>query len=620
MTGSEWPSTGGGRMRRTRREVLAAATLSGLAFAALARGAPYVPSTRLDQPSVGTFNLSYRSPRLAKFVDPLPVPPTRGLGGEIVMAEARHRFHRDLDPAPSWGYGGQSHLGPTIEAQRGEQTPTTFVNALGTHVLWRDIDRTLHGASDADRWRPQTVVHLHGAPNPPDADGHPMAAFRPGSRQTYAFGLDLEAATLWYHDHAMGTTRLSVYAGLAGMFFVRDAFDTGEHDNPLGLPAGEYEIPLVISDKLFERNGRLRYQGTPVVPQDQWGGGLCGDVIVVNGKAWPRLEVDRGVYRFRAVNGTQLNDYRLELSNRMPFWVIGGDGGLLDAPVAVQALDIAPGERYDLLVDFSSLAPGECVDLRNTMRISWAGRMIGGVQVPDVMRFVARAARGRVTRVPATLRGGTGRPVRLPAVAEPSRLRPASLNVSVNLRGIRGMTALVMNMNNLRFSDPEVEAPEQGTVERWDLVNLDLTIQVHAMHLHLAQFRVLGRQDVNVERLLRDHPTPPLGRRWVPSPAGYRRGRLEPPAPYETGWKDTVRCPRGQVTSIVVRWPTAGELGFDPDAPFVTPAGETEQGYVWHCHLLDHEDHEMMLPLRVVAPGGAGDAGIVRRVCALPPR
>lgn len=615
MTGSSVPGSGGRSVRRTRRQVLAGAALGGLGLAANAVAAPYVPSGRRDQPRVGSFGLEYKSPRLARFVDDLPVPPRRALGGDIVMAEARHRFHRDLNAVPSWGYDGMTHLGPTIEALRGERTSTTFVNDLGRHVMWRDIDRTLHGASDGDRWRPPTTVHLHGAPNRPAHDGHPMATFRPGERVTYDFGLDMEATTLWYHDHAMGTTRLAVYAGLAGMLWLRDAFDTGEAGNPLGLPAGDYELPLAICDKLFQRDGRLTYQGTPLVPRDQWGGGLCGDVIVVNGKAWPRLDVDRSVYRFRALNAGQLNDYRLSFSNGMAFWVIGGDGGLLDAPVAVRGLDVAPGERYDLLVDFSDLDPGEHVDLRNTMRISWAGRLIGAVQVPDVMRFVARDARGPVRRIPDTLRGGAGRPAPLPALPAPDRTRTATLNTAIDVRGFRGMTALVMNMNNLRFADPEVEAPEQGTVERWDFVNADITIQVHAMHVHLVQFRVLGRRDFNVDRYLRRHPPPALGRRWAPAPDRDLRGPVEAPAPYEAGWKDTVRCPRGQVTSVLVRWPTAAELGFDPDAPFPTPAGGSDQGYVWHCHALDHEDHEMMLPLHVIAPGAAASA--VRRFCAL---
>lgn len=612
MSGTH-PSSGRGR---TRRQVLAGAALGGLAIAARATAAPYTPPTRLDQPPTGSLGLEYKSPRLAKFVDELPRLPTRGLGGEIRLAEARHRFHRDLNAVPSWGYDGLTHLGPTIEAHRGEQTPTTFVNGLGRHVLWRDIDRTLHGASDEDRWRPPTVVHLHGAPNPPGSDGHPMSGFRPGARHTYTFGLDMEATTLWYHDHAMGTTRLGVYAGLAGMFHLRDEFDTGEPDNPLGLPAGEYELPLAICDKLFMPDGRLRYQGTPVVPQDQWGGGLCGDVMVVNGKAWPKLDVDRGVYRFRALNATQLNDYRLSFSNGMSFWVIGSDGGLLDAPVEVAALNLAPGERYDLLVDFSELEPGARVDLRNSMRINWAGRLIGAVQVPDVMRFNVGPGRGRHTAIPQVLRGGAGRPAPLPSPPVATRRRTATLNTAINLRGFRGMTALVMNMNNLRFSDPEIEAPEQGTIERWDFVNCDLTIQVHAMHVHLVQFRVIGRRDLDVSRYLRDNPTPSLGRRWAPVADRYLRGAFDPPAPYEAGWKDTVRCPTKQVTSVVVRWPTAAELGFDPDAPFVTPTGASERGYVWHCHALDHEDHEMMLPLRVVAPGATA-ASTVRQFCRL---
>lgn len=342
---------------RTRRSLLIAG--GGLLAATTARTlagadlAPYRPTHAFDYPTVPNLGLEYRSPKLRPFVDPLPIPPQRPIGGTLRIAEARHRFHRDLPAAPSWGYGGLPHSGPVLLAQPGDAPPTTFTNALGKHLLARDIDLGLDGTSREDRTHPQTVVHLHGAPNRPEDDGHPNAAFRPGESATYRFRLPDESATLWYHDHAMGSTRLSVYAGLAAQVWVRDRFDTGRPDNPLGLPTGAHEIPLLIADKLFFPDGRLRYQGTPLNPQDQWGGGLCGDVIVVNGKAWPYLAVDRAVYRFRVVNGAPLNDYRLVLSDRSPFWVIGSDGGLLDEPVLVEELDIAPGERYDLLIDFT---------------------------------------------------------------------------------------------------------------------------------------------------------------------------------------------------------------------------------------------------------------------------
>jgi spore coat protein A len=561
------------------------------------------PPTAHDQPTVPALDVfAFRSPVLEPFVDPLPVLPIRRIGGEIVVAESRHKFHRDLDPAPSWGYAGQTHLGPVLEAMSGEDVVTTFVNDLGRHIIAEYIDTSLHGVSPEDSERPPTVVHLHGAPNAPVHDGFPLATFRPGERAEYRFNNDLAATTLWYHDHTMGNTRLNVYAGLAAPYYVRDRWDTGRPGNPLGLPTGDREIPLLMADKVIYPGGGPRYNAfITELFERQWGGGLIGDVMVVNGKIWPYLEVDRALYRFRVINGSQLNGFRLSLSNGMPFWVIGSDGGLLDAPVPVAAFDIAPGERYDVLVDFSRLAPGDHVELRNSMQVSWTGQLAGGHFVPQVMRFVVGQGRGDGGTVPARLRGIPGRtPPALPALPRPTA--PAvthTLGIAVNPHG-RSIAILFMNIDNLAFDSGDIDVAEPGTVQRWSLVNADLTTQLHAVHLHLVQFRVLGRQNYDPVRYFSDHPVPPLGTRWAPPVEPYLSGPPEPPAPYETGWKDTVACPPGQVTHILVRWPTAAELGFDPDAPFRRPDGGTERGYIWHCHMLDHEDNEMMRRLRIV--------------------
>ncbi|WP_319448601.1 MULTISPECIES: multicopper oxidase family protein [unclassified Mycobacterium] len=383
---------------------------------------------------------------------------------------------------------------------------------------------------------------------------------------------------------------------------MRDEFDTGRDDNPLGLPAGDHEIPLVISDKVFYRNGGMRYNSvrTPIF-EHLWGGGLAGDVIVVNGKAWPNLMVDRGVYRFRIVQASQLNDYRISFSNGMPFWVIGSDGGLLDEPALVGALDMAAGERYDILVDFSGFQPGDAVELINLMQISLFGQMPGGAAVREVMQFEATERVGKFTTVPRTLRGTASKPAALPPLAlPPAEVVDHTLNSSLYTKGLL-MSWIIMNLDNLTFDSPDVDMAPQGIVQQWNLINADATLQVHAIHVHLIQFRVIGRQNYDHPRFaLEQGMHIRVGERWAPSAENYVTGPLEPPAPYETGWKDTVRCPRGQLTRILVRFPTAAELGFDPDEPFVGPDGSNLQGYVWHCHMLDHEDHEMMRRLRVV--------------------
>lgn len=580
--------------------------IAGVAFGRVARASeedvPFWPSTEHDQPRLPDYSIvGFQSPKITPFVDPLPILPRRALGGEIVAAESIHQFHSEMGAAPSWGFAGMPHLGPVIEVQRGEDTITTFTNGLGAHILAEYVDPRVHGALKEHETRPPLVIHLHGAPNRPVDDGYPTSCLAPGQSCDYRFANNMEATTLWYHDHSMGLTRLNVYAGLAAPYWIRDQFDTGTEDNPLGLPAGDHEIPLVISDKIFYRDGGLRYNSvrTPIFER-LWGGGLAGDVIVVNGTAWPHMMVDRGVYRFRIVQASQLNDYRVSFSNGMPFWVIGSDGGLLDEPVLVGALDMAAGERYDILVDFTGFQPGDAVEFVNLMQISLFGQMPGGAAVREVMRFIATAAPGRYTSIPDTLRGSAGRPEPLPALPPSTEEAHHTLNSSLYTKGLL-MSWIIMNIDNLTFDSPDVDMAPQGTTQQWNLINTDATIQVHAIHLHLIQFRVIGRQNY-------DHPKFALeegmhirvGNRWAPSAEKYVTGPLEPPAPYETGWKDTVRCPRGQITRILVRWPTAEELGFDPDAPFVGPDGKTLQGYVWHCHMLDHEDHEMMRQLRVV--------------------
>jgi FtsP/CotA-like multicopper oxidase with cupredoxin domain len=579
-----------------------------IASAALGRIAsadekPFWPSTEHDQPSLPDYSIvGFQSPKLHPYVDDLPILPRRPLGGQIIAAEHVHQFHRDMLPARSWGFDGVSHLGPVIEAHRDDDTATTFVNGLDTHILAEYVDRRLHGASNEDKLHPRMVIHLHGAPNRPENDGYPMSCMTPGQSFDYRFANNLEATTLWYHDHSMGITRLNIYAGLAAPYWVRDEFDTGADDNPLGLPAGDHEIPLVISDKLFYRNGGMRYNSvrTPIF-EHIWGGGLAGDVIVVNGKAWPNLMVDRGVYRFRIVQASQLNDYRLSFSNGMPFWVIGSDGGLLDEPALVGALDIVAGERYDILVDFSGFQPGDAVEMLNLIQISLFGQMPGGAAVRKVMQFTATDQPGKYTSVPRTLRGAAGKPAALPPpMLPPADVADHTLNSSLYGKGLL-MSWIIMNIDNLMFDSPDVDKAPQGTVQQWNLINTDATLQVHAIHLHLIQFRLIGRQNYDHPRFAVEQGMHfRVGERWAPSAENYVLGPLEPPAPYETGWKDTVRCPRGQITRILVRWPTAAELGFDPDEPFVGPDGTTNQGYVWHCHMLDHEDHEMMRRLRVV--------------------
>lgn len=588
------------RTKSSRRNFL---RLSASASLASFSAASFSDSGRHRQPTVGAVNIGipllYHSPPLTPYVDALPIPPLQPIGGTVAIKEALHQFHRDLAPARSWGYAGASHLGPTFIAHKGTNPVTVFENQMREHIFAPDIDLSHEGTDPLDLALPPVSMHLHGAPNPPEFDGHPMDLFRPGETKSYVFNNSMEATTLWLHDHAMGNTRLNVYGGLATQYWVRDEWDTGEPTNPLGLPSGEYEIPLTIQDKMFFPDGMPRYYATPTVRRSWWQGGFCGDVMCVNGKVWPDLKVKRGLYRFRLLNGAPLNTYTFYFSNKMPFYVIGNDGGLLDAPVKVQQLTVGCGERYDLLVDFSQQLPGEQIELLNDEQIVWPGQMLGSKMIPNIMRFTVLDETGLPGVIPEKLRGGSGFPTKLPALPKPDSIRDITLNWLLAPR----IPFSDMNINNVGYMDEEIEMPEQGSVEQWNFINN--SPWDHTLHIHLVQFRILGRTDFAASLYKLTQAKPKKGVRWAPSAERYTFGRpMQAPKPEESGWKDTVRCPPGQITRIIVRFPTEQELGFDPDrtfgsSQFMSPL----QGYSWHCHILDHEDHEMMLRYRLVRPG-----------------
>ena len=612
---AEHNSSGGVAFTR-RRLIGAAVGAAAMHCAAPAFGGP-------GNSAIGRNPLMFVSPRIEPFVDPLPVLQSRAAGGELVAANARHRFHRDLAVSNTAGFGGQSYLGPVLEAHRGQPVTQTFRNELTAHPLARHLDPTIHGASLLDRSRPRMSIHLHGGLTEPGSDGHPLASTRAGQTRAHHYGGDQEAAGLWYHDHAMGITRLNVYAGLAGHYLLRDAWDTGDASNALGLPAGEFELPLVLQDKIFAQDGTLQFRLATYVQEGKWEGGQAGDVPVVNGIAYPYHEVARGLYRLRLLNGSNLRAMMLSFSNAMPFWLVGTDAGLVNAPVRLDRIRLSPGERADVLVDFGSLPAGTRVQLRNTDRLPAQFLIaVGDARIRDLMEFRVGAARGFAGPVPERLRGGPGLPPALPANEKPTRVRNMTV---MQLPDGRRFPPAVMSLNNLGFETEDVEQVHTGAVEQWNIINL--TTDDHPIHLHLPLIRVLGRQRFATLAYILRNPRPGFGRRWAPSADRYRLGAMAGPQPWEAGWKDTVYAPPGVVTRMLVRWPTTGELGFDPDAPFAVPSSvetgapgvnaqptavcrlsnstqpeaDRARGYVWHCHVLDHEDHDMMLPVRVSA-------------------
>lgn len=585
----------------SRRSLLTAAGLGALGALGGAGGA-----RAADDPGPAAF----ASPQLTPYVDELPVPPVLTGDRTLVMAPATHRFHRDLGIAPTWSYGGQPYYGPTIEARRDEPLSLTFDNAFGDHLFAADIDPSLMGASELDRTRPRTAVHLHGAITPPAADGHPEDTYRPGGTMTYRHPNGQQAAHLWYHDHAMGITRLNAVAGLAGQYLLRDAYDTGAAGNPLGLPAGEFELPLTLADRRFHADGSLNFRTSPAVPQGRWEGSMLGDTMTVNGVVAPYVKVARGCYRLRVLNASNARGYRLSFSGasgsagssapsgsagKMPFWVVGTDGGLLDAPVRTTSVRLTPGERLDLVVDFGGLGAGEHIDLTNDLQEAPEVVAATGVTpVTDVLRFIGTGTPGFAAPPPPRLRGGAREPAPLPALPTTFDRRRV---ITLTPARVPGYPPAGMTMNNMLYDNTPILAPRQGTSELWEFVNV--SPQAHPMHLHLVHMRIVGRQRVDLESYVKANPRPAAGTAWTPAPDAYLVGAVQPPEAWEAGVKDTVACPPATVTRVLVRFPDAAELGFDPDAAFTALDGSPLQGYVWHCHILDHEDDCMMARYRV---------------------
>lgn len=530
-----------------------------------------------------------------------------GGAARLWMRNAGHRFHAQMQPTQTFAYqdtsGTQTYLGPVILAQRGTPFSLTVHNELGRHPLASAVDHALvpPGSNDADG--PRTSTHLHGGNTRPGSDGGPEQVFGPGGSYTYSYDNNQEAAGLWYHDHALGITRLNVYAGLAGGYLLRDTpgpggtgLDTGDGTH---FPPPPYELPLVIQDRMFTSGGSFAYPPNPDLQLGDgtarpWAPEFFGDVATVNGKAWPNLDVARGKYRFRVYNGSNSRFYNVKFvadGSALRFAQIGTDGGLLDVPVMLNKLVLGPGERADIVVDFAALAAGTKVILTNDARTPYPDGPVsvrgGAVPLRQIMRFTVQSGTGFTAPLPALLRP---RPMTRLAGLASAATRTMSLVEVLNADGVPVMALL----NNRTFHSPDITVVRGDTLEQWELVNT--TVDAHPIHLHLTQFQVLDRQRFHVDDYLSATGyldpgtglvTPGRGNA-VPA-APFLIGRPTPPPANERGWKDTVVAMPGEVTRIIVPF-GAGAAGGAPLAIGSSFTGE----YVWHCHILEHEDNDMM--------------------------
>jgi len=549
----------------------------------------------------------------------------------------------------------------TIEAGWNKTTQVQWRNQLVDangnflpHIL--PVDQTLHWANppggvagrDKRGFDPAPylgpvpiVTHVHGAHTKEDSDGYAEAWYLPDAENipagyartgtffdyfnakyghdwdpgtaAFKYPNDQPATTLWYHDHTLGMTRANVYAGPAGFWLIRG----GPNDLDLGYvapgvgddPLGEYtEIPIVIQDRSFNADGSLFYPDNraffeglnvpPTVPyldipfipdiacdglpsdvSPIWNPEFFGNMMVVNGFTWPYLEVEQRRYRFRFLNGCNSRFLILKTDNGMPFYQIGGDQGFLAATVQLNELLLGPAERADMIMDFTNIPVGTGITLLNLGPDEPFGGGIPGVDFdpadPDstgqVMQFRVKAATSPDTSIlPTTLPAA---PMPGPAIVT----RDVSLNEEES-KSVRVVTdgagnvvlacddpaaeefaptaALLGTLNGddtgnpLLWSDAITENPAVGATEEWAIHNF--TVDAHPIHIHQVHFEVVGRG----------------------------ADGTQPPEAWETGYKDTVIAYPGEITRVKALYDLPGF-------------------YVWHCHIVEHEDNEMMRPFHV---------------------
>ncbi|WP_438014818.1 multicopper oxidase [Sorangium sp. So ce315] len=587
---------------------------------------------------------------------PLLIPPVMPMAGRRHEHGARfdyyeiavRQFYQHVlppglhrGPTKVWGYGSIHHPETfsypafTIEATWRRPARVKWINDLKDPATGRflphllTVDPTLHWANppggvegrdtrpvftgecppDPYRGPVPIVTHLHGAAGVrQESDGYPEAWFLPAARNiprdyartgtfydyykrtsplghlwepgaaVFEYPNDQRPTTLWYHDHTLGITRLNVYAGPAGFYLLRggpDDLPCGTLPGPAPRPgdcpdAKVYEIPLVIQDRSFNDDGSLFYPKSRGLPPDStdlyipggdispyWVPEFFGDVMVVNGRAWPYLEVEQRRYRFRILNGSNSRFLILQMEHGLRFWQIGSDGGFLPAPVERDTLLLAPAERADVIVDFSRVRAGtEIVLLNLGPDTPFPGDLVPAdpATTGQVMQFRVVKATSRDTSTPPHR-------LRLPSfepLGEARAVRRLSLNEESSAvdPDVGPRAALLGTFSDgprpLHWDDRVTENPATGSTEIWELHNF--TMDAHPIHVHEVQFQVVNRQSAD--------------------------GMVRGPDAGEEGFKDTVIAYPDEITRIKLRFDRPGR-------------------FVWHCHILEHEDNEMMRPYQI---------------------
>ncbi|KAL4569410.1 hypothetical protein LXL04_025046 [Taraxacum kok-saghyz] len=541
--------------------------------------------------------------QLEMFVDEIPdmprikgydvlhgVPVSKTL--KISMYQKSWKFHKDLPQTKVFAFGETRRTatvpGPTIETVHGVSTHVTWQNLLPSkHILpW---DPTIPTAIPRTKNGVPTVVHLHGGIDEPESDGNSNSWFTARfkergpmwTKKTYHYHNQQQPGNLYYHDHAMGLTRVNLLAGLFGAYIIRHH----EVESPLRLPSGdEFDRPLVVFDRSFLSSGSLYMDPTGNNPSihPQWQPEYFGDVIVVNGKAWPYMTVRRRKYRFRIINASNARFFKFFFSNGLRFIHVGSDSVYNEQSVPTKEILLGPSEIADVVVDFSK-SESNSVILKNGAAYPYPGGDPVNESNGKVMKFIINKSHEfDSSRVPKKL-------LKYPIPDLSAALKTRYIAMYEYTSPIDEPTHLYINA--MSYDDPVTEKPKVGSTEIWNVINL--TEDNHPLHIHLGLFKVLDQTNITDIETFRDCMTK-INDAKKCQIEKYASGHKLGVVPYEKGWKNVYKMNPGYVTKIVVKF---SYIHTNASYPFDATA---EPGYVYHCHILDHEDNVMMRPLKLV--------------------
>jgi len=530
---------------------------------------------------------------LTKYIDPLPQPPVRTPVGrynglplyEVHVRAAKQKMHSQLDSTPVFTFDGVTP-GPSFVVPFSQPMAVRYYNDLPQEHMFH-VDTNIHvmkgqGWGQSSRF----VSHLHGADVESQYDGWCMDFIYPGQQTTYIYPNSQPSATLWYHDHSCGVTRLNAYAGIAGFYLIADP-----HEKKLNLPTAQ--LGIAVQDRTFNADGSLYYP-------DEWVPEFFGDVAVVNGVVWPMQDVEPRKYRVRLLNGCNdrfLNMKLVESTHEgvvapdsapgPAFYMIGTEQGLVNNTVLLNdptninspRLLLGPGDRRDLIIDFSGLQ-GKCFIMTNNAEAPFNGTFPPDPEnpLPELFMFCVKDT---------TVVDNSEIP------PHPGNVETPKPNQACTIRNIEMMEMMDENgdpmmvmLNGKHFMDPISEFPTLNCTEIWNYVNT--TGDEHPMHMHLVNFQILDKTPFDVMH-------------YMDTKEITFTGAPEPPAPQELGRRDMVNCPPGYVTRVLTS--KFNRLG----------------KYVYHCHILAHEENDMMRPFQVVLPNDSGSGGHVAGLMPLEP-